>query len=908
MKRILFFAATIAAPVMAQNDGRFPFVMPWDDATKTATDVSFLNPAPLTDKHRISVRDGRFFDGTGRRVRFMGTGTSAGANFPKKEDAPKIAARLRKLGFNIIRLHHMDAIWSRPNIFEGDPKRATVNPEVLDRLDYFVYCLKQNGIYVDLNLHVSWGPTAAGGWPDADKIPEMGKQTSYFETKSIEHQKSYARQFLTHVNPYTKMKWADDPAVALVEITNEDTIFGEAFTGKFANWPPYYRDQLQGRWNEFLKKKYPSTEALLQAWSSPGGLGPNILQNAQFAEGEKGWTFEKQAGEYSWKFAEAEGGPQGRALQISIAEKPDQSWKQQFHQNALDFEDGATYTIEFWGKSDKNRSLPLYLGYAKAPWRHIGEGGSVALTPQWKKYSVVVSVSEPLPKENRMSFVLGDATGDIWLADFSLRKGYQVTMEPGQTLEAGTIPLGNGANTVQGRDWIEFMLGIERDYSLMMKDYIQKELGAKQPVTCSQAWLGGLGGVLRESRMDWVDMHAYWQHPDFPNKPWDMNDWRIKNISMVREAGGGTIPGLAYHRVEGKPFTVTEYNHPAPNEYASETMPLIAAYAAWQDWDGVFLFDYHGGVEGWDSNKITGFFASAVDPNKMASMAAASLIFLGNKLPPSPRKSTLVVPRGSVVQTMARNPVSQFWDSNLSRLWQQNGGTRRDWLENKIAVRLVDGSGPLRLEREFPPAQNANSAPVFDWRTDTPESALVTVKSPTAKAVVGFLGGQWVDLGGFVVQMEKTPRNFVTLALTPRDNFSVGLSRSMLLTAMSNLENTGMEWNEERTSVGTKWGSGPTMAEGIAAQIMLETDAHRAEVWALDARGKRTMKIPSQLKNRRLNFRIAPEYKALCYEIAATFAVVTGPVKPVTLPVAKPPVKAPVGVAKPPVKVPVKKP
>ncbi|HEY0075782.1 MAG TPA: hypothetical protein VGB77_16900, partial [Abditibacteriaceae bacterium] len=75
-------------------------------------------------------------------------------------------------------------------------------------------------------------------------------------------------------------------------------------------------------------------------------------------------------------------------------------------------------------------------------------------------------------------------------------------------------------------------MNVERDYSVMMRDFIQKELGSKAPVTCSQAWLGGLGGVLRESRMDWVDMHSYWQHPHFPNKQWDMNDWTIENKAM----------------------------------------------------------------------------------------------------------------------------------------------------------------------------------------------------------------------------------------------------------------------------------------------------------------------------------------------------------------------------------------
>src|SRR2546425_9297528 len=49
----------------------FPFVIPWDDASKTVTDVSSLNPAPLDDSRRISVKGPHFEDETGRRAKFL---------------------------------------------------------------------------------------------------------------------------------------------------------------------------------------------------------------------------------------------------------------------------------------------------------------------------------------------------------------------------------------------------------------------------------------------------------------------------------------------------------------------------------------------------------------------------------------------------------------------------------------------------------------------------------------------------------------------------------------------------------------------------------------------------------------------------------------------------------------------
>jgi hypothetical protein len=861
------------AATQAQEAARFPFVMPWNDAAKTVTDVSFLNPAPLTEKQRIVIKNGHFFDQTGRRVRILGTNFSSGANFPNKEDAAKVAARLRKLGFNCVRLHHMDATWANPNIFGRNNAHAEqVAAESLDRLDYLVYQLKKNGIYVDLNLHVSWAPNAGQGFPNTDKLPTLGKTTSYFEKRSIEHQKNYARQFLTHVNPYTKLKWADDPAVALIELTNEDTLVGEGWGDTLLNLPPYYRDQLQAKWNTWLQKKYVKTEALTRAWTGGRDLGANILRNARFEQGETGWAFERQQGQYEHnveEIAPANGnGPQGRAVHFKITELGTEPWHQQFHQNGLNFQNGETYTVQFWAKADKARRLPVGSAYDQAPWTQITRGQTFNVGTEWKRYCLVMTANNPLPNHNRLSFILGEALGDLWLADISIQPGFVVEFEPGQSLESGNISLVRASNTPQGRDYVAFLVDVERDYVKEMVGYIKNDLRAKGLVTCSQAWLGGLAGVSRESRTDWVDMHAYWQHPDFPNKPWDPKDWRMPNTSMVREFGGGTLPQLAMHRVAGKPFTVTEYNHPAPNEYASETLPLICAYAAWQDWDGVFLFGYYGDDENWNTNRIRGFFDADSDPNKMATMPAAALMFLGGQVPPiTQRQSTLVMPRDSVVRLTARTGLSGFWDSNVPGLWNAAGATRNDWLRSRMAVRWVDGNGEPKLLRSLPPATRSDA---LSWHTDSPTSALFTVDTPRAKAAIGFLGGQWFDWNGLSVQMDKTLRNFVTMTLTPLDNKPIAQSQSLLLTALSDVQNQGMVWNADRTSVSDQWGSGPTLAEGIPAAITLHTAARKATVHALDATGKRVRTVPSQLQNNRLTFRIGPQWKTLWYHIEVT--------------------------------------
>jgi hypothetical protein len=260
------FAAT-GTTAVAAKPASFPFVIPWNDSSKTILDVSNPNPAPINEARRLTIKDGHYYDTTGRRVKFLGTNITAGGCFPTKKEAPIIAARLRKFGFNCIRLHHMDSEWATPNLFYlsgGSYGRKTdkLSPESLDRLDYFIYQLKQNGIYVDINLHVGRAFTALDGLPDTGSLHEMGKVEGYFEPYMIERQKLFANQLLTHMNPYTKTRYTEDPSVAIIEITNEDSIL--TWVNEIYSLPDHYRNILETGWNRYLQQKYASSSKMLK--------------------------------------------------------------------------------------------------------------------------------------------------------------------------------------------------------------------------------------------------------------------------------------------------------------------------------------------------------------------------------------------------------------------------------------------------------------------------------------------------------------------------------------------------------------------------------------------------------------------------------------------------------------------
>ena len=76
-----------------------------------------------------------------------------------------------------------------------------------------------------------------------------------------------------------------------------------------------------------------------------------------------------------------------------------------------------------------------------------------------------------------------------------------------------------------------------------------------------------------------------------------------------------------------------------------------------------------------------------------------------------------------------------------------------------------------------------------------------------------------------------------------------------------------MGWNKQRTSVGDRWGTGPTQVNGIEANVTLKNRVR--SVYALDGRGQRRQEVPTQTIGQATSFSIGPKYKTLWYEIVA---------------------------------------
>lgn len=220
----------------------------WYDIEPAAADAHYadwssLLDAPAGKRGWVAAKGDKLVFEDGSVARFWGVNVVASDVFGTHAMADSLATRLSKMGANLVRLHHMDAPWSKPNIFGNGATTRVLDSASLDRLDYLHAALKKRGIYIMPDLLVHREFTAADGVKEPANLG--AKQVGIFSRKLIELQKEYARNLLGHVNPYTKLAWKDDPSVALTEFINESTIFTQFDPGTL---PGSYRKELDSLW------------------------------------------------------------------------------------------------------------------------------------------------------------------------------------------------------------------------------------------------------------------------------------------------------------------------------------------------------------------------------------------------------------------------------------------------------------------------------------------------------------------------------------------------------------------------------------------------------------------------------------------------------------------------------------
>lgn len=854
----LLLPASAAEPVPA---GWFAWPMV-EPRAGSALDVSWLNPAPA-DLGRIAVRDGKFRTVDGQPLRLWGCNLSARECFPPTlEEARLLARRLAKGGVNIARLHHLDNPWGVGTGGSLWPKQDAEHRELdaaqLDKLHRLIAALRDAGVYSNLNLKVSKTLVPADGFAESiAQLPQFQKRVDIYDRRMIELQKDYARRLLTTKNPYTGLAPAEDPAVAIVEVNNENSLLGY-WTRDLARgldkFPQPFRRELEVQWNAWLARRYADDQRLRQAWqpaadvSSHGSLLPDDARwREKITPGAKA-VFSARPAEHE--------------LELRITETSGIAHYVQLSTHGLPIADGAVYTVEFQARADQPRKLGVGVSVDSQaqpdePWRSLGLLETVEVGPAWAQVSLTFPAHSVGAALGQLSFNAGQSTGSVVIKDLRLlRDAPGAGLQAGQSPRDRTVPIPTRFSARQWADWIHFLADTERAFAEEMRTFLKEELRVQAPIVCSQIDYGGLVGLHREQSMDFADGHAYWQHPEFIGADWNPASWVIRNSPQLAEFAGrsfGELGNLALVRVAGKPFTISEYDHPAPTEFACEMYPTLATFAARQDWDGVYPFCISAYGSANPEGRIRDYFNQLDHPAKWGQAVFATLTF----------RRALVAPAAASAQLHLGAPL---WTEqpHADVLWRQLIDGPLDFLDVRYGVSDQPGASREKARVARQTASGETHAPV---RLEAVSQGRVyVVEAEQSAAAVGFVGGSKVTAGALQVECARFGRDFASVTAVSLDGRPLRNSTRALVTVVARAHNRGMTWNDQRTSIGTNWGDGPMLAEFVPARISL-AGSERRLVYPLAPDGTRRSAIATESVDGQLSFQTDPAQPTLHYEI-----------------------------------------
>lgn len=257
-----------AAPATGGPGDWFPLLAdddPFDP--RSVIDMSRLIPAPAGQLGFLHAagEDLRFEKGAGP-VKLWGCGANVQPGRYSREQLTRRARYLRKFGVNVVRQHA---------VFDELSTNGKIDPQKLDQYDWWFAELKRHGIYSGWSVFYHWTISREAGYPLFDDLDGRGDLRDTYGVITVapklwELRNRVVVELLTHRNPYTGLRYVDDPALVIVEMQNEDSVFFWNPLGALADpntkkWPRHAR-QLRQMFATWVKAKYGTDAALQSAW------------------------------------------------------------------------------------------------------------------------------------------------------------------------------------------------------------------------------------------------------------------------------------------------------------------------------------------------------------------------------------------------------------------------------------------------------------------------------------------------------------------------------------------------------------------------------------------------------------------------------------------------------------------
>jgi hypothetical protein len=468
---------------------------------------------------------------------------------------------------------------------------------------------------------------------------------------------------------------------------------------------------------------------------------------------------------------------------------------------------------------------------------------------------------------------------NAWLAKqypdrAALEKAWGVELHADEDPAKGSVGLPPSIydNTIRVRDCAVFYADVEREMIKRMKDFLRNELKCNALITNSNSWTNFLSSQLARNEYDYVDDHFYVDHPQFIERPWSLPS-RCPNTSPIA-AGAPGGRNCAFTRLFDKPFTITEYNYAAPGRYRGVGGILTGALGALQGWGGIWRFAYshsHGGM--FEPGRMD-YFNMASDPLGQAAERASLCLFLRGDMKAAPHNAIIHTGTSAAFAALPMPHLSPSWDwiawitrvgtlvcadNKIDPLKPASLQVSTAWAEanpyqmsNNQVIELVrNGQDALRMDTDHLHLGKK----IYSSETDeiTIDGSMDKMTLDTSKTAGGYApAGSTVATGDGRLSITMIDSE-ATAWVSSLDGKPITESKHLLLTHLTDLQNTEIKYAEGARQTLLDWGKLPHLVRAGKATIKLKNSGD-LKVFALASSGKRLGEVKSTKADGVLSF------------------------------------------------------
>jgi hypothetical protein len=438
----------------------------------------------------------------------------------------------------------------------------------------------------------------------------------------------------------------------------------------------------------------------------------------------------------------------------------------------------------------------------------------------------------------------------------------------------GTVKLPNdlGGDKPRIRDALLFLEHSERTMVERMTKFLREDLKCAALITNTNAWTNRVIGQRTRQSYDYVDDHFYIDHPEFIERDWSLPSKSGNRNPISEGAPGGRSANFT--RLWGKPFTVTEYNYSGPGRFRGVGGILTGAMGAFQGWAGIWRFAYSHDAKSVTDVHTMDYFNLAGDPLNQAADRAAVMLFLRGDLSPAQGKVAVTFTGAELANPPAKIPhLTPGWNwlcwstgvgtavdatvpgalnlpAGLNDASTRTDGLNPYGMDAAKLLTVAKEKGALPADANADPANNRFAS--GQLLVDAQKGLLVFDTPKTAGGYAEADGTISATKAG--VEISKLTLG-ATVFVTAVDNQPISTSKRLLVTHLTDLQNTDAKFAETARRTLLAWGKLPHLVARGSAQIAVKvSNPAGAKVWAISTSGKRLEAVAAKVDGDRLVF------------------------------------------------------